>query len=84
MILEGIDRELVLHRLSEPVEDDELRYALDRLRKNFYQLYESVREYQEDPSRLEEWQRAEKPSQEWRKGFFFEEALKVLDVALFE
>lgn len=44
---------------------------------------EEVRaEYQEDPSRSEEWQRAEKPSQEWRRGVFFEEALRVLSVAL--
>jgi len=84
MILEDSDRELVLHRLREPVEDDELRHALERLRLHHWHLWQVVREYREDPSRLEEWQRAEKTFQEWRAGVFFEEALKVLDTALFE
>ncbi len=76
-------RELMMHRLSEAEGDEELAYALDRLRRNFYQLHEPVREYMEDPSRLERWQRAEKHSQGWRKALFFEEALEVLDTALY-
>lgn len=46
---------------------------------------EQVRaEYREGPTRLETWRKAEKPSQDWRKAVFFEEALKILDTALFE
>ncbi len=83
MILEDFDRELVLHRLSEPVEDDELRHALDRLRKNFYEAWKVLKEYREDNSRLEDWQRAEKPSLAWRKALFLEEWVSVLAVALY-
>jgi hypothetical protein len=79
--LEQEDIRTILHRLQDP--DEEMEAALDRLRKNYYGPYTAVREYREDPERLEEWRAAEKPSQEWRKGFYFEQALRLLGTALY-
>jgi hypothetical protein len=55
--------------------------ALDRLRKNFYQLYKPFREAQENPSVLEEWRRAPRGSIGWRSLIFYEQALRVLRVS---
>jgi hypothetical protein len=77
---EALEQE-ILHRIEEP--DEELEAALERLRKNFYGPYTAVREYRENPQRLEEWRAAEKPTLAWRKGFYFEQALKVLEAALY-
>lgn len=77
------EQDHLLKRLTDHRADEELDRALDRLRKNFYQLYQPVQEYWEDPFRAEEWWKAEKHSQEWRKMILLEEALKVLDVALY-
>ncbi len=78
--LEEQKNEEILRRLEDP--DPELQAALDRLRKNYYNLYKAVRSYQEDPRRLSMWKAAEKPSPEWRQGFYFDAALRVLAAAL--
>jgi hypothetical protein len=82
MILDT-DRELLLHRLKQPDGYVELEYALDRLRKNFHQLWKPVREYQDDPEVLEEWEEAPRHSPERAKALMFDEGLKVLDAAMY-
>lgn len=62
-----------------------LERALERLRKNFYQLYQPIRELRASPSPedlLQEWRAAQKPSQEWRNARFYEQAIDVLSVAM--
>lgn len=71
-----IDATEVLRRIEDP--DEEMQKALDHLRKNFYGPYKAVRSYQEDPGRLEAWRVAEKPSQAWRMGLYFAQALCLL------
>ena len=71
----------ILHRLHEP--DEEMEAALDHLRLHYWDPYTASREYRADPSKLEGWRKAEKPSQEWRKGFYFEQALRLLGTALY-
>jgi starvation-inducible outer membrane lipoprotein len=82
MILDT-DRELLLHRLKQPEGDEELEYALDRLRKNFYQLWKPIREYQNEPEVLAEWEEAPRHSLERAKALMFEEGLRVLDAAMY-
>lgn len=82
---EHLEREWVLRRLSDPEGDDELHAALDRLRKNFYQLWRVLEELRvsDDPGALlSEWREAPKGSQGWRKALFYDQALEVLSVAL--
>ena len=65
--------------------DVKLGEALERLRKNFYHLWQVLGELRSSPSPdalLEQWRRAPKPSQEWRKAAFYEQAIDVLTVAL--
>jgi hypothetical protein len=70
-----------------PHKSSDLGQALERLRKNFYHLWqvlEELRSAQYSPpyALLREWRRAPKPSQEWRKALFYEQAVDVLAVAL--
>jgi len=74
--------EMILHRLHDL--DEELASALDHLSKNFYGPSTAIRECLEDPSRLEVWRSAEEPSQEWRKGFYFDQALRLLGTDLYD
>ena len=65
--------------------DEEVDRALERMRKNFYQLWIVVEELRlsSDPGALlAGWGEAPKGSQEWRKALFYAEALEVLRVAL--
>ncbi len=58
---------------------------LERLRKNHYSLWKTLQELRSspDPNALrEQWGRAQKPSQEWRKALFYETAIAVLSIAL--
>ena len=77
------ERELMLHRLKQPDGDEELSEALERLRKNFRQLWKPLIEYQNDPPVLEEWEEAPRHSPERAKALMFDEGLRVLDVALY-
>jgi hypothetical protein len=79
------ERERVLRRLASPEGDDELRDALDRMRKNFYPFWLALDELRlsEDPDGFLRGRReAPKGSQGWRKARFREEALEVLRAAL--
>lgn len=81
MISSWLEQEWLLRRLSGlEGDDEELGRAIERLRKNFYEAWKVLKEYRKNPEVLEEWQRAQKPSLAWRKGFFLREALKVLSV----
>ena len=82
MILDT-DRELLLHRLKQPDGDMELEEALERLRKNFYQLWKPIKEYQDDPEALAEWAAAPRHSPERAKALLLEEGLRVLDTAMY-
>ncbi len=82
MILDT-DRELLLHRLKQPDGDEELSEVLERLRKNFYQLWKPIKEYQDDPPMLEEWEEAPRHSPERAKALMFDEGLEVLDTAMY-
>ncbi|MBA3490598.1 MAG: hypothetical protein H0T55_00790 [Rubrobacteraceae bacterium] len=58
--------------------------SLDRLRKNFYDLWKALQElrFAPDPQELlTQWLMAKKPSQEWRKGRHLEQAISILAVA---
>jgi len=77
------ERELLLHLLKQPDGDEELSEALERLRKNFYQLWKPLKEYQDDPEVLEEWAAAPRHSPERAKALMFDEGLRVIDVALY-
>jgi hypothetical protein len=73
-----------------PHKSSDLGQALERLRKNFYHLWQVLEELRSAPplyssppdALLREWRRAPKPSQEWRKALFYEQAVDVLAVAL--
>lgn len=71
----------ILQRIAEP--DAEMEAALDHLRLHFYGPWKAVREYQERPERLEAWRAAEKPSQAWRMGLYFAQALRLLRTSLY-
>jgi hypothetical protein len=77
------ERDLMLHRLKQPEGDEELEYAMDRLRKNFYQLWKPIKEYQDDLEVLREWAAAPRHSPERAKALMFEEGLRVLDIAMY-
>jgi hypothetical protein len=55
---------------------------MERLRKNHYSLCKALKEAREDPTLLDRWRRAPKGSVEWRSLIFYEQALRVLAVAL--
>lgn len=72
-----------------PHKSTDLGHALERLRKNFYHLWQVLEELRSAPPQysprdalLREWRRVPKPSQEWRKALFYEQAVDVLAVAL--
>ena len=72
-----------------PHKSRDLRHALERLRKNFYHLWQVLEELRSAPPQysppdalLREWRRVPKPSLEWRKALFYEHAMNVLAVAL--
>lgn len=71
----------ILRRIENP--DPETKLALEHLRLHFYGPYTAVRSYQERPERLEAWRAAEKPSQAWRQGLYFAQALRLLRTALY-
>jgi len=77
------ERELMLHRLKQPDGDEELSEALERLRKNFYQLWKPIREYQDEPEVLEQWEEAPRHSPERAKALLLDEGLEVLDAAMY-
>ena len=68
-----------------PHKSSDLGHALARLRKNFYHLWQVLEELRSAPPQysppdalLREWRGALKPSQEWRKALFYEQAVDVL------
>jgi hypothetical protein len=74
---------------SLPHKSIDLGHALERLRKNFYHLWQVLEELRSAPpqysppdSLLREWRRVPEPSQEWRKALFYQQAVDVLAVAL--
>ncbi len=77
------EKELMLHRLKQPDGDEELSEALERLRKNFYQLWKPIKEYQDDPEALAEWEEAPRHSPERAKALMFDEGLSALDTAMY-
>ena len=68
-------------RTEELLEKEE---ALDRLRKNLYHLWKTLKEAREDPTLPGRWSRAPEGSQEWRKARQLGQALEVLKVSLSE
>ena len=72
---------LTNRRTEELLEKEE---ALDRLRKNFYRLWKTLKEAREDPTLPGRWSRAPEGSQEWRKARQHGQALEVLRVFLSE
>lgn len=78
-----LQRERVLRRLLG--DDDELRAALERMRKNFYThwlVLDELRRSTDPYALLSEWGEAPKGSQGWRKAVQYEQAVEVLRVAL--
>jgi hypothetical protein len=69
--------------LKQPDGDVELEEALERLRKNFYQLWKPIKEYQDDPPILQEWEKAPRHSPERAKALLLGEGLEVLDAAMY-
>jgi hypothetical protein len=74
-------RMLTDRRTEELLEKKE---ALDRLRKNLYHLWKTLKEAREDPTLPGRWSRAPEGSQEWRKAKQHAQALEVLRVSLSE
>jgi hypothetical protein len=58
--------------------------AMERLRKNFYELWKVLMEVRADPSVVHDWRRAPKGSLEWRKARQHEQALMVFEVSINE
>jgi hypothetical protein len=56
--------------------------ALERLRKNHYQLWKPLMQVREDPALLDKWRRAPRGAIGWRNLIFYEQAIRVLEVAL--
>jgi hypothetical protein len=54
---------------------------MERLRKNYYELWLVMKEVRADPSVVEEWRRSPEGSQEWRKAVQHRHALMVLGVS---
>ncbi len=72
----------VQDRLLAHGPDPELDRALEHLRLHYWHLHKVVREYREDPERLEDWAQAPHPSQAWRKSLQLGHALRLLQSAL--
>jgi hypothetical protein len=83
-IVGWLGREVLMRRLAAG-DLEGLRQPLERLRKNFYQLWKPLYELYlgeyANPILLEHWRRAQEGSQEWRKARFHDEAIEVLLVA---
>ena len=84
-----MNKRRTLIRGASPDKSSDLGQALERLRKNFYHLWQVIEELRSAPplnsppdALLREWRRVPKPSQEWRKALFYEQAVDVLAVAL--
>jgi hypothetical protein len=84
-----LDRNRTLIGDLLPHKSSDLGHALERLRKNFYHLWQVLEELRSAPPQysppdalLREWRRVPKPSLEWRKALFYEHAMDVLAVAL--
>ena len=75
-------KEEALKRLSEPEGDHELHAALERMREEHPHLWEVLHRLHlagdADPSRLEEWRRAQEGSHEQLWAAHHDEAMKVL------
>jgi hypothetical protein len=56
--------------------------AIERLMKNHYPLWRTLREKEGDPSLLYEWREAPPGSQGWRKWRQHEQALRVLRASM--
>ena len=55
--------------------------AMERLRKNHYELWLVMREVKADSSVVEEWKRSPEGSQEWRRAVQHRHASMVLGVS---
>jgi hypothetical protein len=84
-----LNKSRTLIGVALPHKSSDLGHALERLRKNFYHLWQVLEELRSAPPQysppdalLREWRRVPKPSQEWRKALFYEHAVDVLAVAL--
>jgi hypothetical protein len=79
-------KEEALKRLSEPEGDRELHVALERMRVDHPHLWGVLHRLHladnADPSKLEEWRRAPKGSQENIWATHYDEAMGVLQMAL--
>jgi hypothetical protein len=75
-----------LRRLSEAEGDHELHAALERMRVDHPHLWEMLHRlhfaHDADPSKLEEWRRAPKGSQENISAAHYDEAMGVLAMSL--
>ncbi len=82
-VLEELAREDILNRLR--TRDGSLDAPLERLRKNFYQLWKPLHELylgeHADPILLEVWRLAPEGSQEWRKAREHDDAIELLMIA---
>jgi hypothetical protein len=56
--------------------------ARERLRLHHYHLWKGLMEVEEDPGLLEEARHAPRGSKEWRNAFFYEQALRMLEVSM--
>lgn len=72
----------VTDRLLAEDPDPELEEALEHLRLHYWHLHKVVREYRENPERLEDWAQAPLHSQAWRKSLQLSQALRVLQLGL--
>ena len=83
---EELDKEEAVKRLSDPEGDHELHATLERMRVHHPHLWEVLHQLHfsrdADPSKLEEWRRAPKNSQEGIWAAHYDEAMGVLAMAL--
>ncbi len=79
-------KEEALRRLSEHKGDHQLHAALERMRVDHPHLWEVLQQLHfsrdADPSKLEEWRRAPKNSQEGIWAAHYDEAMGVLQMTL--
>jgi hypothetical protein len=79
-------KEEALRRLSEPEGDHELHAALERMRVNHPHLWGVLHKlhlaHDADPSKLEQWRRAPKGSQENISAAHYDEAMRILQMSL--
>ena len=79
-------KEEALRRLSEPEGDHELHATLERMRVEHPHLWEVLHRvhlaHDADPSKLEEWRRAPKGSQEDIMASHYDKVMGVLQMSL--